>query len=103
MKPIYVKELESLISTLEKHNLIVLSVSSGPNEEFEEPTLDNLTCCDNLIIKIKHTKTMTQTWMALVYGNSVGELVSDWGIPANKSAAIAIEEAVNEYCDEWEL
>lgn len=93
-------ETKSLIETLLKHNLTIVSVDNGETEtnfadvslaEFIEQTM----ACDEARLYVK-TPRGENRWLYLVYGNSPGELVCDYTI------APEVDAATNEHYNKWE-
>lgn len=87
----------------------------GAPETFrnEAAFLSELLACDEttLYVTRKATRESTKTpgkqvlrryALFLVLGNSPGELVADWGIPADAEDAAMLEAAINENYDHWD-
>ena len=93
-------ETKSLIETLQKHGLTIVSVDNGESKtNFADTTLDNFIeetmACDeaNLYVKTPEGKVKT---LYLVYGNNPGELVCDYTI------APEIDAATDEHYNAWD-
>ena len=93
-------ETKSLIKTLLKHNLTIVSVDNGEDEtNFADVSLSDFIeqtmACDeaNLYVKASDGKIKR---LYLVYGNSPGELVCDY------SVCPEIDAATNEHFNNWD-
>lgn len=112
-------ETASLLATLREHGFRIWAGSNGEEsfrrDKFTTETafLDELLACDEAWLYVtrnaKRESVKTPGKMVyreyglfLVMGNSPGELVSDWGIPADADDAQAMEEATTEHYDKWE-
>lgn len=103
-------EVRSLLNTLRKHGFIILGGHNG-EEGFKRDGrtladfIDNLIACDEAHLRLGHTKTgpaQRVTSLYLVLGNSPGEIVSDYGIPADVEVALLLDKATLEHGDRWE-
>lgn len=112
-------ETASLLASLIEHGFRVWAGSNGEEsfrrDKFATETafLDELLACDEAWLyvtrnaKRESVKTpgkmvFREYGLFLVLGNSPGELVSDWGIPADADDANALELAVHKHSDEWD-
>lgn len=96
----WVPETKSLLQTLQKHGLKILSVDNGENQtSFLAVPLDEFInetiACDEAWLKVETPDGKKKT-LYLVYGNSPGELVSDYTISPE------IDAATSEHYDSWE-
>lgn len=113
-------ETASLLASLRAAGFTIRGGSNGEDkvekpESFanESAFLNELLACDEAWLYVtrkgrKESKKTPGKQVAAVYtlflvmGNSPGELVSDWGIPADEDDANALELAVRKCSDEWE-
>lgn len=116
-------ETTSLLSTLRARGFVIIGGHNGEDavakpESFaglggEKAFLDELLACDECILHVRRNakkespknpgKMVYRTYsLYLVLGNSPGELVSDYGIPADIDDANALELATTEHSNLWE-
>lgn len=93
-------ETQSLLETLQKHNVTILSVDNGEGSiDLANTTWDNFIeetmACDEAHLFVRTPDGKRRT-MYLVYGNDPGELVCDYSI------AEEIDAAVDEHYTKWE-
>jgi hypothetical protein len=93
-------ESKSLLKTLQKHNVTILSVNNGDEDtNYADTTLgkfvDEMTACDEAHLYVQ-TPDGKKHVLYLVYGNSPGELVADYSI------APELDAATEEHYDKWE-
>jgi len=112
-------EVSSLIATLEANGFTIVKAFDG-EEYFRRdsfPTLaafvDQMTGTDdcNLIVRRKAMKDSVKTpgtrvyclySLTLIYGNSPGELLADWGVPHDAEDSAALDKASKEHGAKWE-
>jgi hypothetical protein len=113
-------ETASLLASLVAQGFTIWGGNNGEGEDFKRGTfatetafLEELLACDEALLYVTRngTKESTKTpgkqvkrvySLYLVLGNSPGELVSDWGIPADEGDAKALEQACKECSDKWD-
>lgn len=111
-------EVLSLFLTLKKHGFTIRAVYDGEKQtEFTtvsaEAFLEAATGVDECTLRITRnakkdsvktpgTLVCVRYSLYLVYGNSPGELVSDYGIPADADDAAALEAATDEHSKKWD-
>lgn len=94
-------ETESLIETLQKHGLTIVSVDNGDSEptNFGDVLLDRFIeetmACDEANLYV-NTPDGKRKVLYLVYGNSPGELICDYTVCPE------IDAASKEHFDNWE-
>ena len=96
----WVPETKSLLQTLQKHRLTILSVDNGENQvNFIDVTLNEFInetmACDEAWLKVEAPDGKKKT-LYLVYGNSPGELVCDYTVCPE------IDAATDEHYEAWE-
>lgn len=75
--------------------------------------LSELLACDEAILRVTRngkresvktpgTIVLARYSLTLIMGNSPGELLSDWGIPADKEDSEALERASSAHYAKWE-
>src|SRR4051812_27476025 len=104
-------ETASLIATLKRHKFTIVKGDNG-EEVFRAPEtaagmknfIENLTACDEAYLYVKSPGSPAVRWLYLVFGNSPGELVSDYSIPAFgvDSGADPLDAATEEHYNRWE-
>lgn len=106
----WVPETRSLLMSLQKQGFILYSCDNGENtyDHLAGAPLDKLiaelTACDEAVLYVKHpdTKLKSIYFIRLVYGNSPGELVSDYEIPTAAGVAEKMEAAMASHAEMWE-
>jgi hypothetical protein len=102
-------ETAALLKRLIEAGITIVSVDNGEDEtKFTDVVFDRfvLECiaCDEARLYIKLPGRDKTNWLYLVYGNSPGELVSDYSYPAdNKTASDLLDKVTKEHGDTWEL
>lgn len=113
-------ETASLLASLVAQGFTIYGGNNGEGDTFKRSTfadeaafLNELLACDEawLYVTRNGTKESAKTpgkmvprvySLFLVLGNSPGELVADYGIPADEGDAAAMETATNEAARKWE-
>lgn len=111
-------EVRSLLNTLKTHGFTLRAVDDG--EELTETkdlpaaeVVKLITGVDQCTLRVtreaKRESTKTPGTMvfvrysvALVLGNSPGELMADWSVPSHQPDADALDAAANEHGKRWE-
>lgn len=93
-------ESKSLLKSLQKRNITLLSVDNGETEtNFAETTpakfVNEMMACDEAHLYVQ-TPDGKKHVLYLVYGNDPGELVADYSISPE------LDAAVNEHYNTWE-
>lgn len=114
----YRPETRALLATLAKHGFTLRAVDDG--EELTEvkdmapdEIIDLITGVEECRLRVTRnakreslktpgTMVLVRYSVLLVFGNSPGELVCNYGIPADAEDAKALEAAVNEHAARWE-
>jgi len=115
----WMPETKSLLATLRQEGFTIVKGSNGGDsfrlDSFptEADFLEELLGCDEAYLFIRRNGTkdsvrepgkrvycLYSLW--LVLGNSPGELVADYGIPANLDDANALDKATKEHFAKWE-
>lgn len=114
----FVPETASLLASLTAAGFTIYSGSNGEESTFKRadmPEADfmaELLGCDEAWVYVcrNATKESAKTpgkrvrklyTLYLVFGNSPGELVCDYSIPADEGDAAAMETATDEHADKW--
>lgn len=97
----YKVETHSLLKTLEGHGFRVNYVKDGEGYVHHDGFVDNLMSCEEGTMYVDHLSTNTNTWVYLVYGNSPGELVCDYGVSKNVNADKALDTVVEKHYEQW--
>lgn len=66
----------------------------------EDKIIEELTACDESHLYIE--KDGSRTALFLVYGNSPGELVCDYGIPKDETVAALLDKVTRDHNEKWE-
>jgi hypothetical protein len=77
-------ETRSLLKTIEKHGLTLYRGNNGEYEFAFNPTkrgdfVNDLTACDESALYVTRPDGK-RLWISLIYGNSPGELMSDYSV-----------------------
>ena len=90
----------SLLETLQKHGVTILSVDNGESKtKFDADDLDNfideMTACDEAYLTVS-TSDGAKRVLYLVYGNDPGELVCDYSVSPE------LDDATARHYENWE-
>jgi hypothetical protein len=93
-------ETSSLLDSLQNHGLQISSVDNGEyRTDFDQRDIDLFieacTACDEAWLKVRTPEGKTKV-IYLIYGNSPGELVSDYTV------CPLIDAATGEHYNKWE-
>jgi hypothetical protein len=104
-------ETASLIATLKRHKFTIVKGDNG-EEVFRAPEtaagmknfIENLTACDEARLYVKGPNSDRTRWLYLVFGNSPGELVSDYSVPGFgvDAGADPLDAVTEEHSNRWE-
>jgi hypothetical protein len=100
-------ETKSLLATLTRAGFTLVS---GEHENLFkyagnlDKFIEELTACDDVTLRVSmgDANTSCGTWIRLVFGNSPGELVCDYGIPRDVLVAERLEAAIASHSEAWE-
>lgn len=90
----------SLLETLQKHNIDILSVDNGESKTKFDPDnidafIEETMACDEAYLTVRTGDGAKRT-LYLVYGNDPGELVCDY------SLSNELDAVTSEHYDKWE-
>lgn len=100
-------EVASLIATLKRHKFEIVKGNNG-EESFKfdgdmKKFIANLTATDEAHLYVKCPKSGKVRWIFLVFGNSPGELASDYSIPVELTTdEDPMNKATEEHYTRWE-
>jgi hypothetical protein len=100
----WIPETQSLLETLQRAGFTLLSGNNGENRFAFTGDLPafiaELSACDESHLFIK--KDTEEIWLLLVFGNSPGELVADFGVSRSLQIAELVDAATASHYEKWE-
>lgn len=103
-------ETTSFLVALQAAGFVLVGCDNGEEEHAHtytpseplDPLIAELTACDEAQLFVTHPDEKNKLWFYLVYGNSPGELVSDYSIPSNGQLEQLLEALVASHGEKWE-
>ena len=98
----YLTETRSLLRTLRKHKIRpAYGESDGDRFQAEAEELTAQDECRLVVYFGPKPEVKHVAQLLLILGNSPGELVADWTIPADADHAAALDAATDEHYNRW--